>query len=119
MANFAPPSRWLNFKLRHYPKVSPNVSLANLRAAARSVGQEIFIVEASTASEIDTAFTTLVHRRVGALFINGDTFFLNQRHQLAALLAHYKLPANYNTREFVEAGGLMSYGDDRFETRRQ
>src|SRR5262245_1715567 len=94
-------------------------SLADLRAAARTVGQEIFVVEAGTASEIESAFATLAQRRVGVLLINSSAFFLNQRHQLAALLARYTIPSNFNTREYVEAGGLMSYGDDRSETRRQ
>jgi putative tryptophan/tyrosine transport system substrate-binding protein len=88
-------------------------------ALTGSVRQEVFLVDASTATEIEVAFRTFAQRGVVALFINGDTFFLNQRHQLVELLARYKLPATFNTREFAEAGGLVSYGDDRSETRRQ
>jgi putative ABC transport system substrate-binding protein len=105
--------------LNNPKSITSESSLANLAEAARSVRQEIFLVDASTATEIEVAFRTFAQRGVVALFINGDGFFLNQRYQLAELLARYKLPANYNTREFVEAGGLMSYGDDRSETRRQ
>ena len=94
-------------------------SLADLQAAARSVGQNILVVEADTAGEIAAAVATLAQRRAGALLINGSAFFLNQRDQLVALLTRYAIPTVFHTREFAEAGGLMSYGDDRFETRRQ
>jgi putative tryptophan/tyrosine transport system substrate-binding protein len=99
--------------------ITSKSSLANLVEAAGSVRQEVFLFDASTATEIEVAFRTFAQRGVVALFINGDTFFLNQRHQLVELLARYKLPATFNTREFAEAGGLVSYGDDRSETRRQ
>jgi putative tryptophan/tyrosine transport system substrate-binding protein len=94
-------------------------SLADLQAAAHGVGQNIFVVEAGTASEIDVAFATLAQRRTTALLINGSAFFLNQRDQLVALAARYAIPTVFYNREFAEAGGLLSYGDDRSETRRR
>jgi putative tryptophan/tyrosine transport system substrate-binding protein len=94
-------------------------SLADLQAAARSVGQSILVVEAGAASEIDAAFTMLAQRRTNALLTNGSAFFLNQRDQLVALAARYAIPTVFHNREFAEAGGLLSYGDVRSETRRQ
>jgi ABC-type uncharacterized transport system substrate-binding protein len=92
---------------------------AEMEAAARSVGQQIVILTASTAAEIDAAFATAAQRRLGALVVDADSFFNARRRQITALAARYGIPANYNTRVYVEAGGLMSYGDDRFELYRQ
>jgi putative ABC transport system substrate-binding protein len=91
----------------------------DIQAAARSVGQQFTVVNASTASEIDTAFAMVAQQRAGALLVTGDAFFQSRRDQFAALTARFGIPANYNTREYVAAGGLMSYGDDRVESYRQ
>jgi putative tryptophan/tyrosine transport system substrate-binding protein len=92
---------------------------AEVEAAGRSVGQQIMTLTASTAVEIDAAFATAAQRHLGALLVDPDSYFNTRRNQIAALAARYAIPANYNTRIYVEAGGLMSYGDDRFETYRQ
>jgi putative tryptophan/tyrosine transport system substrate-binding protein len=92
---------------------------AELQAAARGAGQETIVLSASDASEIDTALATAAQRRVSALMVGADGLYVDRRDQLIALAARYGIPAIYTTRESVEAGGLMSYGDDRFETRRQ
>ena len=92
---------------------------SDMEAAARSVGQQIIVVSAGTASEIDTAFGTIARQRAGALLVNGDAFYLSRRDQFVALAARHGIPANYNTREYVATGGLMSYGDDRSESYRQ
>jgi putative ABC transport system substrate-binding protein len=92
---------------------------SDMEAAARSVGQQIILVSAGTASEIDTAFGTIARQRAGALLVNGDAFYLSRRDQFVALAARDGIPANYNTREYVATGGLMSYGDDRSESYRQ
>jgi putative tryptophan/tyrosine transport system substrate-binding protein len=83
--------------------------LNQLQSAAHAVGQQIFVATASSQSEINTAFAALVDRRVGALIVLGDVFFFTQRDQIVALAARYRIPTIYHQRDFVEAGGLMSY----------
>jgi putative ABC transport system substrate-binding protein len=78
--------------------------------AARPAGIQINLLNASTESDIDKAFTEIVEQRNGALIIGTDPFLLGQRDQLVRLAARYRLPTIYFLREFVEAGGLMSYG---------
>jgi putative ABC transport system substrate-binding protein len=90
---------------------------ADMHAAARSVGQQMMVLRASTTDEIDTALATAAKERLGALLVGGDGLLLNRRaHQITALAAHYGIPATYPTRVYPEAGGLMSYGDNRFES---
>jgi putative ABC transport system substrate-binding protein len=84
----------------------------SLPDAARSLGLQLRTLPASTASEIDAAFGTLVELGVGALVVPGDPFFTNQRNQIMALAARHAVPAIYEWREFAAAGGLMSYGPD-------
>jgi putative ABC transport system substrate-binding protein len=78
--------------------------------AARPAGIQINLLNASTENEIDQAFTTAVEQRSSALIIGTDPFLLGQRDQLVRLAGRYTLPTIYFLREFVEAGGLMSYG---------
>jgi ABC-type uncharacterized transport system substrate-binding protein len=78
--------------------------------AARPLGIHINLLNASTESEIDAAFTTIVEQRSGALIIGTDPFLLGQRNQLVRLATHHMVPTIYFLREFVEAGGLVSYG---------
>jgi putative ABC transport system substrate-binding protein len=87
--------------------------------AARAIGLQIQVLNASTGREIEEAFATLVRDRADALFVAPDLFFQSRRVQLATLAVHYRIPATYPTREFVEAGGLMSYGTDRADMYRQ
>jgi len=94
-------------------------TLQDIREAARALGLQIAILNASTSREIDAAFATLVSDRADALFVNGDVFFVTQNMQFAALAAHYGIPAAYDTRMFAEVGGLMSYGTDVPDTCRQ
>jgi len=79
-------------------------------AAAESVGQKLLVVQAYTDSELEAAFVTLVQQNVGALVFGADPFFLTGRDKIVELAARQKLPAIYFLREFVSAGGLMSYG---------
>jgi putative ABC transport system substrate-binding protein len=81
-----------------------------LQAAARAIRQQILVVSASTESDLDTAFTTLVEQRVGALVVGTDPFFNSRPDQLVALAARHAMPAIYPYRELAVAGGLMSYG---------
>jgi putative ABC transport system substrate-binding protein len=92
------------------------VSMSDLQAAARSVGQEIVILNARTVEEIDPAFTTAAARRIGALLV--DTSIggnLYRRDQIVALAERYAIPAIYSERAYVPAGGLMSYSADNFD----
>jgi putative ABC transport system substrate-binding protein len=91
----------------------------NTQAAARSLGQQIVVLDASTADEIDQAFSAIVGQRIGALVVSPDLFFFSRRNQLVALATRHAVPAIYFVREIVEGGGLMSYGDDRLESFRQ
>lgn len=81
--------------------------------------RQIDIVHASTESEIDAAFATMVRQGVGALLVAEDPFFGSRREQLVALAARYKLPAIYYQRDFAKNGGLVSYGTDFADAFRQ
>jgi putative ABC transport system substrate-binding protein len=82
----------------------------DVEEAARAVRQELIVLQATSEQDIDTAFATLVQRGAGALFAGTGAFMTSHREQLVALSAQYRLPAIYGLREFVVAGGLMSYG---------
>ena len=82
----------------------------DLEAAARALGLELHVLHASTERDIDDAFASLVQRRAGALVIAADVFFNSRNEQLGALTLRHAVPTIYGYHEFVEAGGLMSYG---------
>ena len=82
------------------------------RAAAHGLGKSLLVLNATTANEIDTAFATLVQQRAGAVVVGSDSFFTSQRTQIVVLAARHAIPAIYFNRDFAEAGGLMSYGND-------
>jgi ABC-type uncharacterized transport system substrate-binding protein len=93
--------------------------LRDIPEAARAIGLQIQVLNASTRSEIEAAFATLVRDRADALYVAGDVFFTSRRVQLATLAAIYRIPASYPSREAVEAGGLMGYAADRVDMYRQ
>src|SRR6476659_3740275 len=82
-------------------------------AAARTLGLELQVLNASNGHEIDDAFALLVERRAAALLIEGDPFFVGRMKQLVVLTARHAIPAIYQGRDFPDAGGLMSYGANR------
>ena len=92
---------------------------SSLQDAARALGLELYFLQASTPSEIETAFETLVWLRAGALVVSADAFFTTQRAQIIALAARHAMPAIYAVRWFPAAGGLMSYGVDYADGYRQ
>ena len=94
-------------------------ALRDIPDAARAIGLQIQVLNASTRREIETAFATLVRDRADALYVAGDVFFTSRRVQFATLAASYRIPATYPSREAVEAGGLMAYDTDRVEMYRQ
>ena len=87
-------------------------TLREVQEAAPAIGLQIQILDASTIGEIDAAFATLARDRPDALFVTADSFFTSRRGQFATLAARDKIPATYSQRDFVAAGGLMSYGTD-------
>jgi putative tryptophan/tyrosine transport system substrate-binding protein len=93
--------------------------LKDVREAARSIGQQIHILHASSERDVHTAFRSFDHMRVQALLVGADPFFNGQREQLVTLAAHYAIPAIYELREYVAAGGLMSYGTNLPDAYRQ
>jgi putative ABC transport system substrate-binding protein len=82
-------------------------TLQDIPEAARPLGLQIQILNASTSREIEAAFATLVRDRADALFVAPDGFFGSRRVQFATLAAHHRVPVAYFLREFVEAGGLV------------
>jgi putative tryptophan/tyrosine transport system substrate-binding protein len=85
--------------------------LRDLQAAARILGVQLRVLQASTERDFDTVFATLVQLRAGALVIDSnDPFFFSRSEQLADLALRHRMPAIYQIRAFVAAGGLMSYG---------
>jgi putative ABC transport system substrate-binding protein len=82
----------------------------DLQAAARALGRQLRVLTASTDHELETAFALAVEWKVGALFINIDSFLFARREEIAALAARHKIPTIHPFREYVADGGLMSYG---------
>src|ERR1700730_600682 len=93
--------------------------LRDVEAAGRVIGLQIQIVNASTNREIDAAFAGLARERVDALFVFPDPFFISRRFQIVQLATRHAVPATYPARDFVEPGGLMSYGTDSADAWRQ
>ena len=87
--------------------------IRNAQEAGRAKRVQLHILQASAASEIDAAFATLVELHAGALLVGGDPLFDTRGEQLVALAARRAVPAIYPAREFVAAGGLISYGASR------
>ena len=87
-------------------------ALRDAAAAARVIGLQIQVLNASTSREIDAAFASFVRERPDALFVGGDAFLDSRRVQLVQLANHHRVPATYSGREYAEVGGLMSYGSD-------
>ena len=84
--------------------------LRDAEEAGHTIGLQILIVRAADEHEINAAFAKVVQAGAGALLVGSGPVFLSQRRQLVALAARHALPASYVTRQYPEAGGLMSYG---------
>jgi putative tryptophan/tyrosine transport system substrate-binding protein len=98
---------------------SAESTLREAQEAARNIGLQIDVLNATTIGEIDAAFATLARERPDALFVAPDGFFSSRRVQFVTLAARDKIPAAYAERETVAAGGLMSYGTDTADRYRQ
>jgi putative ABC transport system substrate-binding protein len=99
------------------PNAEPDTKDAQV--AADALGRKLLVVKAAAESELDAAFATLTQMQVANLFVDGNVNFLTWRDQIMALAMRYGIAASYATRDFVMAGGLMSYGPDRTEVWRQ
>jgi putative ABC transport system substrate-binding protein len=98
---------------------STETQLRTVQEAAPTIGLQIQILNATTIGEIDAVFATLERERPDALFVAGDAFFVSRAVQFATLTARGRIPSTYSLRDYVAAGGLMSYGTDFAEAFRQ
>jgi putative ABC transport system substrate-binding protein len=89
------------------PNADPDTK--NLQAAAQALGRRIEVFRAASEAELETAFAAMTEQRLGALFVNIDSFFSAHADQIVGLAARQRVPASYPLRLFVTAGGLMSY----------
>jgi putative ABC transport system substrate-binding protein len=94
-------------------------TLRDVEAAARTIGLQIQVFRASTSREVDTAFATIARERSEAVFVGNAPFLNVRRVQLVQLAARHVIPAAYPGREYVEVGGLMSYGSNIADAYRQ
>src|SRR5262249_23381241 len=94
-------------------------TLQEVQAGAQAIGLQIRVLNVGTNREIDAAFASFEHERPDALFIGSGSLFNGRRVQLTQWAAHHRIPASYAGREFVEAGGLVSYGSNSDEAYRQ
>jgi putative tryptophan/tyrosine transport system substrate-binding protein len=100
------------------PNTPDDGRISDAEAAARVLGVRLLILKATNPGEIETAFANLVQKRIGAVLADSDPLFSGQRDQIAALAARHTVPAISHVREFVEGGGLMSYGANVGDTLR-
>ena len=91
------------------------LQVTDMQAAAQAVGQPLLIFNAGTEVQVDKAFAAMAERKVAAILYGADVWFQVVTERLVALAARYRIPALYEWREFVTAGGLMSYSTDRTE----
>jgi putative ABC transport system substrate-binding protein len=92
--------------------INPNAApqLKDLEAAARTLGQQLVILNAKDVGEIDSTFAALANRKVDALIVTADGFLISRQDQIVGLAARYAVPTMYPLSQYVIAGGLMSYG---------
>ena len=101
------------------PRRLAEALIADVRAAASAIGRQVEVLATSTSREIDTAFATLVQKRIDALLVSPDLFLDTRRAQILVLAARHALPVIYPHREEAIAGGLMSYGSSIADVSRQ
>src|SRR5262249_62194305 len=94
-------------------------TVSDVQEAAHTLGRQLFVLNASSPNEIDTAFASMRRRSVGALLVGADPFFTSRRQQIVALAVRDAIPAMYANREFIAEGGLISYGNDTTDAYRK
>jgi ABC-type uncharacterized transport system substrate-binding protein len=118
LCELAPKADLIAFVVNPHSAISPS-QIKAVQSAAQALGKKILVVNAATPDEIDQAFATIVQRNAGAILYSAHQFFQVVRDQLVALAARHRLPAMYEWREFVAAGGLASYSTSRSVAFRQ
>ena len=98
---------------------SETVVMRDAQEGARALGWQIVVAKVASERDFDHAFATFVQRKVGALLVTGGPFFNGRRRRIAALAIRHAVPAIYAVREYVEAGGLMSYGTSQTDAYRR
>jgi putative ABC transport system substrate-binding protein len=93
--------------------------LRGVEEARRAIAPQIVVVEAASEGEFNAAFATIVQAGTGALYVGGGPFFLRHRRQIVALASRHALPTSYVSRQYLEAGGLMSYGPSQADAYRR
>ena len=96
-----------------------DLELRSVEAASRTIGVRVLVVKAATAPELDPAFATIIQAGAGALHVGSGPLFTSQRQRLAVLSARHALPSSYPEREYVAAGGLLSYGTSQADAYRR
>jgi putative ABC transport system substrate-binding protein len=110
----------MRFALLATPGITSGESfVAEVQSAASAIGRQIELLTATTNLDIDTAFAGLAQKRADALLVAPQILFSTRRVQLVTLAARHAVPTMYYQREFVEAGGLMSYGSSIIDRERQ
>jgi putative ABC transport system substrate-binding protein len=110
-------ARFAGLVMAGYPNTE--IIISDMRGAAMATGRQIEVLTAGSIQDIDRAFASLVQKQVAALLISPGTLFSERRVQLVMLVTHYRVPTIYYFREFVDIGGLMSYGPDVADLFRQ
>jgi putative ABC transport system substrate-binding protein len=95
------------------------IAKQDLVASARSIGVEVVVFYAGTAHEIDSAFERMVQQRIKAMLVSADAYLITRQDQITKLAAHHAIPTMYANREYVPAGGLMSYGVEFYDLYRR
>ena len=108
--DLAPSATTIAFLINPSSPAYSEAATESAQGAARVLGVRLLVLNASTPSDIETAFVTLAKERVRLLLVSGDSFLVAQRNQLVGLAAQHVVPTLYHRREFTAVGGLMSYG---------
>src|SRR5207244_9198966 len=109
ISELVPPARVIALLVNpNDPNAEPMIR--DVQEAARSKGLQLSVLKAGSESDFEAAFANLVPLHAGGLVVGNDPFFNSRREQLVAMAGRHAVPAIYEWREFVEAGGLISYG---------
>jgi putative tryptophan/tyrosine transport system substrate-binding protein len=119
LRQLVPNAALIGFLVNPTRGTSYEAEMKDTQESAQTLGLRLYVLQASTEREIDGAFRNFVQQKGNALLIGTDTFFLVRRQQIIALTAYLEIPAMYNAREYVVAGGLMSYAPSFGDVYRQ
>jgi putative tryptophan/tyrosine transport system substrate-binding protein len=105
--------------LRNPNNTSADIEWKEAQVAARAVGLQLFLIDASNDNELDAGMSSIVQEQTRAILVMSDVFFNVQRDRVIAFAAHHAIPAMYQFREYISAGGLISYGTNTADEYRQ